>query len=300
MTGKDNNSLIDKRLARRAFEKAASTYDAAAVLQNEIGSRLMERLDYVRLQPRRVLDLGAGTGAFTSSLMKRYRRADVVALDIARPMLERVKLRAGWFRKPGCVCGDSESLPFADDSFDLIFSNLMLQWCADLEFTLAELRRVLAPGGLLMFTTFGPDTLMELRASWEAVDGYTHVNAFIDMHDVGDALVTTQWAEPVMDSERITVTYRKLPVLMQDLKHIGAHNVTAGRPRGLTGKRHMQQLGEAYERFRTDGVLPASYEVLYGHAWSPLNKHATVAGNEVPLASLQPPGTLSDRKPGHE
>ena len=285
MTKANNNTLIDKRLARRAFEKAADTYDEAAVLQNEIGDRLMERLDYIRLQPRRILDLGAGTGMFTSALMKRYRKADVVALDIAKPMLHCVKRRAGWLRKPGCVCADSESLPFNDDSFDFIFSNLMLQWCTDLEATFVELRRVLSPGGLLMFTTFGPDTLMELRASWEAVDGYTHVNSFIDLHDVGDSLLHTKWAEPVMDSERITVTYRELRGLMQDLKHIGAHNVTSGRPRGLTGKRHLQQLVEAYEPFREDGVLPASYEVVYGHAWSPLNKHSA-GNNEVLLTDL--------------
>ncbi len=287
MTEADNNTSIDKRLARQAFEKAAGTYDEAAVLQNEIGDRLLGRLEYIRLQPRRILDLGAGTGVFSKALGKRYRKAEVVALDIALPMLQRVKQRAGWLRKPGCICGDSESLPFSDDSFDLIFSNLMLQWCTDLEATFIELRRVLAPGGLLMFTTFGPDTLKELRASWEAVDAFTHVNSFIDLHDVGDSLLHTKWAEPVMDSERITVTYRELRTLMQDLKHIGAHNVTSGRPRGLTGRHRMQQLIDAYEPFRKDGVLPASYEVVYGHAWSPVNKHSVSGSNEVPLARLK-------------
>ena len=261
-----------------------------AELQNEIGDRLIERLDYIRLQPERILDLGAGTGFFSSALLKRYRKADVVALDIAENMLQRVQSRGGWFRKPRCVCADGESLPFADNSFNFIFSNLMLQWCVDLEATLAELRRVLAPGGLLMFATFGPDTLMELRASWEAVDGFTHVNSFVDMHDVGDSLVNTRWAEPVMDSERITVTYRELRTLMQELKQIGAHNVTLGRSRGLTGRQRMQQFAAAYEQYRAEGVLPASYEVVYGHAWSPLNKQATGSGHEVPLASLNPPG----------
>ena len=284
---------VDKRLARRAFERAAATYDAAAVLQNEIGGRLIERLDLIRAQPARILDLGAGTGVFTRALLRRYRRADVVALDIAAPMLRRVQGRGGWFRRPACVCADAERLPFADDSFDFIFSNLMLQWCADLESLFAGLRRVLAPGGLLLFTTFGPDTLKELRASWEAVDGDTHVNAFVDMHNVGDALVQTQWAEPVMDTERLTVTYRELQDLMLDLKHIGAHNVTVGRPRGLTGKRHLRQVTEAYERYRVDGLLPASYEVVYGHAWSPLNKHAPGPGAEVPLAGLQARHTRS-------
>jgi malonyl-CoA O-methyltransferase len=297
MSEKNNQYYIDKQQARRAFARAADTYDAAAELQNEIGDRLIERLDYIRLQPRRILDLGAGTGFFTEALLKRYRKADVVALDIAETMLQHVQARGGWFRKPQCVCADAESLPFATDSFDFIFSNLMLQWSTDLEATLVELRRVLAPGGLLMFTTFGPDTLQELRASWEAVDGYTHVNAFIDMHDVGDSLLHARWAEPVMDSERITVTYRELRTLMQDLKHIGAHNVTAGRPRGLTGKRRMQQLGTAYEQFREDGVLPASYEVVYGHAWSPLNKQVDTVGSEVPLASLQPAGRVTGNEP---
>jgi malonyl-CoA O-methyltransferase len=285
-----DKNIIDKRQARRAFNRAAASYDAAAELQNEIGDRMVERLDYIRLQPNRILDLGSGTGFFSAALLKRYRKADVIALDLAENMLQQVQSRCGWFRKPRCVCADGESLPFLDDSFDFIFSNLMLQWCIDLEATLAELRRVLAPGGLLMFTTFGPDTLRELRASWAAVDGYSHVNTFIDMHDVGDSLVRTQWAEPVMDSERITVTYRELRSLMQDLKHIGAHNVTLDRPRGLVGRQRMQWLAEAYEKYRVDEVLPASYEVVYGHAWSPLNKQVASTGREVPLGSLRPPG----------
>lgn len=290
MADTDSRLLPEKRQMRRAFELAAETYDAAAELQNEIGDRLIERMDFIRLQPRRILDLGAGTGRFSAALLQRYRGAEVVALDIAHAMLAKARGRGGWLRRgPACVCADGERLPFADDSFEFIFSNLMLQWCDDLEATFTELRRVLAPGGLLMFTTFGPDTLMELRASWEAVDGYTHVNRFVDLHDVGDSLVRTRWAEPVMDSERITVTYRELARLMRDLKDIGAHNVTHGRARGLTGRRRWAAFAAAYERFRTDGVLPASYEVVYGHAWSPVNKHAAGAGNAVPLASLRPP-----------
>jgi len=292
MADADPRVLPDKRQMQRAFERAAATYDAAAELQYEIGNRLIERMDFIRIKPRRILDLGAGTGMFSAALMKRYRKADVVALDIAPSMLARAQARGGWLRRPACVCADGEVLPFADDSFEFIFSNLMLQWCTDLEPVFSELRRVLAPGGLLMFTTFGPDTLGELRASWEAVDGYTHVNRFVDLHDIGDSLVRTRWAEPVMDSERITVTYRELPRLLADLKQIGAHNVTRGRARGLTGKQHWQRFAVAYENFRQDGVLPASYEVVYGHAWSPVNKHDRAAG-EVPLASLQ---THGDRR----
>ena len=280
---------LDKRQARQAFERAAQTYDAAAVLQQEVGRRLMDRLDLIRLQPARILDLGAGTGAFSKALLRRYRQAEVFALDIAFNMLRRARRRGGWLRKPLCVCGDAECLPFADDSVDFIFSNLALQWCLDLEPVFTELRRVLAPGGLLMFTTFGPDTLKELRASWEVVDGYTHVNAFIDMHDIGDALLRTRWAEPVMDTERLTVTYREVRTLMEDLKHQGAHNVTAGRQRGLTGKRRLRAFMQAYEGYRREGLLPASYEVVYGHAWSPRDK--TGAGRvAVSPAGLQPRG----------
>ena len=284
----DDQYRIDKQLARRAFDAAAASYDAAAELQFEIGDRMMERLDFIRLKPKRILDLGAGTGRFSGALLKRYRMAELVALDIAPAMLAQTRSRGSWLRRPACICADAEQLPFADDSFDFIFSNLMLQWCTDLEGTLAELRRVLAPGGLLMFTTFGPDTLMELRASWEVADGHTHVNRFRDLHDVGDLLVKTRWADPVMDSERITVTYRELNRLLQDLKQIGAHNVTAGRPRGLTGRQRWRAFNKAYECYRSDGVLPASYEVVYGHAWSPVNKYAG-HGSEVPLASLVQP-----------
>ncbi len=282
----NSDNQLDRSQIRRAFDRAAETYDEAAALQYEIGDRLIERMDYIRLEPRRILDLGAGTGRFTDALMKRYRGAGVVAVDIAPAMLERVRQRGGWLHKPMCVCADGERLPFADDSFEFVFSNLMLQWCSDLDPVFTELRRVLAPGGLLMFTTLGPDTLLELRESWQAVDGYTHVSRFTDLHDVGDSLVRTHWAEPVMDSERITVTYRELGRLVRDLKQIGAHNVTGGRPRGMTGRNRWQQFSAAYEARREHGVLPASYEVIYGHAWSPVNKHNGAAA-QVPLASLQ-------------
>jgi len=279
------DQLPEKRPARRSFEQAAQSYDAAAVLQQEVAQRLLERLDLMKLEPARVLDLGCGTGYCIPELMSRYKRADIVALDIARPMLEQARRRGRWLHRPRCVCGDAERLPFEDESFDLVFSNLMLQWCVDLDAAFAELQRVLRPGGLLLFTSFGPDTLKELRDSWAQVDGDTHVNAFLDMHDVGDALVKTRFADPVMDVERITVTYPDVWKLMRELKQIGAHNVTAGRPRGLTGKSHMQQLVNAYERYRQADVLPASYEIVNGHAW------ATSMGGEamVSLESLKAP-----------
>lgn len=262
------DQMPDKMQARRSFESAAAAYDQAAALQQEVGQRLTQRLDLVKMQPDRILDLGSGTGHCIPDLFARYKKAQVVALDIALPMLEHARKRGRWLRRPRCICADAERLPFADSSFDLVFSNLMLQWCVELETVFAELQRVLRPGGLLLFTSFGPDTLSELRGSWQQVDGYSHVNAFPDMHDVGDALVRARFADPVMDVERITVTYPDVWKLMRELKQIGAHNVTAGRPRGLTGKARMQRLVGAYEQYRSQGVLPASYEIVNGHAWS--------------------------------
>ena len=274
------DQLPDKALARRSFEAAAAGYDQAAVLQREVGQRLFERLDLMKLQPERVLDLGAGTGQCIPGLFQRYKKAEVVALDIALPMLGRARKRGRWLRRPRCVCGDAEKLPFSDNSFDLVFSNLMLQWCVDLQATFLELQRVLRPGGLLLFSSFGPDTLRELRDSWQNVDAFSHVNAFVDMHDVGDALVRARFTDAVMDVERLTLTYPDVWKLMRELKQIGAHNVTGGRSRGLTGKAHMRRLVESYECYRRDGVLPASYEIVNGHAW------AVSSETSIPVESI--------------
>jgi malonyl-CoA O-methyltransferase len=277
---------IDKARVRRAFGQAADGYDEAAVLQREIGGRMLERLDLVRLQPRTVLDLGCGTGQASGALLRRYPKAQVIALDIAHPMLLHARRQGTWLRRPRCVCGDAERLPLADARVGLIYSNATLQWCSDLDATFRELLRVLAPGGLLMFTTFGPDTLRELRWAWSQVDGHSHVSSFPDMHDVGDGLVRARFADPVMDVERLTVTYQEVADLMRDLKVLGAHNATSGRPRGMTGKGRVRAMAQAYEGLRANGRLPASYEVVYGHAWAP-EQRALSDGVAVPLESLR-------------
>lgn len=266
--------LPDKRLVRAAFEKAACRYDEAAVLQREIGTRLLERLELMKIAPQRVLEVGSGTGFCSTQLAARYPAAQFIALDIAQGMLHHARNRFGWWqrlrRNPGFLCADAESLPLADASVDLLFSNVTLQWCNDPDATFAEFRRVLKPGGLLLFSTFGPDTLKELRAAWRAVDDAMHVNAFIDMHDLGDGLLRNGFADPVMDREDIVLTYADARTLMNDLKTIGAHNVNRGRSSGLTGKNKLNAMLAAYEQFRRDDRLPASYEIVYGHAWAPL------------------------------
>lgn len=266
---------IDKRQARKAFSRAASQYDAAAVLQHEIGERVLERLDYVKLKPKRILDIGCGTGLTTELLMKRYPKAEVYALDLAQPMLNLTRKRGRWLRRPKCVCGDLDALPFSADSFDLIFANASIQWSTQPQETFNDLGRLLRPEGLLMFTSFGPDTLYELRAAWGAVDGAAHVHGFIDMHHYGDMLVHAGLADPVMDVEKIKLTYKDIVAVMADLKVIGAGNASQQRNRGLTGKNRLALLAKAYEQFRgADKRLPATYEVIYGHAWGAKEKMA--------------------------
>ena len=266
-TGKQ---FFDKRRVRSAFDKAADSYDAAAVLQKEVCNRLLDRLDYVKLSPTRILDAGAGTGEAIIPLHKRYENSAIVTLDISEKMLLKTAGNVPPSVRSTQVCGDIESLPFSDQCFDLVFSNLTLQWCNDVQAALAEFNRVLKPDGLLMFTIFGPDTLKELRASWMQVDQSVHVNAFYDMHDLGDSLQYCKFAGPVMEAEHITVTYKDVDTLMDDLRSIGANVTASGHRQGLLTRNMVSKLRTAYDRFRKQGVLPATYEVIYGHAWRPV------------------------------
>lgn len=273
----DDAYQIDKRQARRSFGRAAARYDAAAALQHEIGRRLVERLDYVKLQPQRVLDVGCGTGVVTDALLKRYPKAQVLGLDFALPMLAHTRRRGRWLRRPQCLCGDLDALPLAGASIDLIVANASLQWSNRPAETFVDLARILRADGLLMFTSFGPDTLRELRAAWAEVDGHEHVHNFIDMHDYGDMLMGAGFADPVMDVEHITLTYSDAHALMADLKLVGTTNAGGARRRGLTGRARLDAVCAAYERFRAaDGRLPLTYEVIYGHAWGA--RARTIAG----------------------
>ncbi|SFN64548.1 malonyl-ACP O-methyltransferase BioC [Nitrosospira briensis] len=270
---------IDKRQVRTAFERAAPDYDKAAILQREVCDRMLSRLDYIKHLPDVILDAGSGTGYGTRKLLTRYPAARMLAIDIApamhlqarpspSPWRQLLKLgRTEGRNQTSYIAGDIEQLPFKDSCAGLVWSNLVLQWCNDLEKTFSEVHRVLHTGGLFMFSTFGPDTLKELRQAFRNIDDYSHVNRFTDMHDIGDTLVHSGFATPVMDMEYFTLTYDDVIGVMRDLKAIGAHNVTQGRRRGLTGKAAWQKAVGHYESKRIAGKLPATFEVVYGHAW---------------------------------
>lgn len=262
---------LDTRRVRRAFDRAADGYETGAVLQRTVEAHALSRLDLVRITPRAIVDLGCGPGVAGRALLRRYRGAQVVGVDSAPAMLRAARRARRWFSAQRFVCADAQALPLAPDSADLVFSNLTLQWCADPAAVFAEVHRVLRPGGLFLFTSLGPDTLRELRAAWRQVDGATHVHAFIDMHDVGDALGRSGFESPVLDVEHFCLTYPDVRALARDLKSIGAGNAAAGRGRGLRGRAAWSAMAAAYESFRNEGRLPATFEVVHAHAWKPLH-----------------------------
>ena len=288
---------LDRRAVARAFDRASASYDGAAALQERVRNELVTRLDELKITPDAILDLGAGTGRGSRALKQRFPRSLVVAADIAPGMLERAGRQSRWLRRFARLRADAYSLPFRDGAFDLVFSSLMLQWCDDLDAVFAEIARVLRPGGLLLFSTFGPGTLAELRESWDASgDASNHVNHFFDAHALGSALMHAGLGEPVLDVDRIVVGYPDAMTLMRELKAIGAHNVTRGRARGLTGRAHLTAMTIAYESLRRDGQLPATWEVIHAIAWGAGQRAAGNASEGLPREALISPGAIRRRR----
>ena len=265
---------IDALHLRRAFGRAAGTYEAVATLQHEVELRLLEQVDALGDKaPGNVLDLGCGPGRAAQALHTRWPKAQVLAMDFALPMLRRVGVRKPWW-KPGprrlhAVCADVGALPCIDTSADLLFSSLCLQWVTDLPRALTGFRRVLRPGGLLLFSTFGPDTLTELRDAFAQADAGDPVTPFARIQQIGDALQAAGFRDPVLHRDRFTMTYPDVPSLMHELRALGAHNSRADRRRSLMGKARMQRVFAAYETLRRDGVLPSTWEVIYAQAFAP-------------------------------
>jgi len=259
---------ISKENIAASFSKAAANYENNAFLQHEVADRLLERLELMNSNPAAILDAGCGTGYCTRALKGRFPKAKLFGVDLAEGMVDQAKKNQKLFRHNDYQVGDIEKLPFKPNTFDLVFSNLAILWMANPEIALQELNRVLKPKGLLIFSTMGPDTLIELRESWQQVDQNIHVNHFIDMHLIGDAVHKSGFENTVIDRDVITLTYKTMKGLMAELKSVGAHNMNQERSKGLLGRGAFKKLEDAYEGFRRDdGGLPVTCEVIYGHAW---------------------------------
>ncbi len=274
-----NTPLFDARKIRRSFARAASGYDAAAHVQRLAEQRLLESLEYLndpalqRKPPQRVLDLGCGTGSASRAMQKRWPKAEILAFDVAQPMLQQTRAAAKpwnpFARTPQPVCADARALPLADNTVDVVFSNLCLQWVEDLEAVLNNFRRVLRPQGLLLFSTFGPETLWELRDAFAQADDAPHVSSFADIAGVGDALINTSFFQPVVDRDEEVTHYPDLPALMRELRTLGATNALTQRRATLTGRARFERAAQAYETHRSVQGLPATWEIVSAMAWAP-------------------------------
>jgi len=253
---------LDKRRVAASFARAAERYDSVAALQRRIGNRLLGRLANSVDGSFTILEVGAGTGFCTARLAAIGGR--VIALDLVEPMLRQ--LRRTVSTPVLSLCGDAESLPLRDNSVDMIFSNLTLQWCHDLDALFSGFQRVLRPGGSVLYSSFGSDTLKELRSAWAQVDRATHVNFFFDRMTVQGAMLRAGLFEPAIESELLIVEYSSVLQLMHELKGLGAHNVMSGRPRALTGRNKLQRMIRAYEGMMPTRIVAATFEVLYGMA----------------------------------
>ena len=258
---------LDKKATRRAFERAAESFDEHAVLHREVASRLLERVGFFDHQPEYLLDLGSGTAMAGQALAKQFNNSRIIALDWAPAM-----------HKAGCssdakqsfrLCADMHSIPLAARSVDLVFSNLALPWSNNLPALFSELRRVMKPGALLAFSCYGPDTLQELKHAWRMADNLQRVNDFPDMHDIGDELQACGFAEPVMDAEVITLEYPDMRSLLREIKATGSGNIALERPKGLAGRRAFAKMKNAYSAYKRDNRYPASIEVIYGATFAP-------------------------------
>ncbi|WP_144391960.1 malonyl-ACP O-methyltransferase BioC [Pleionea sediminis] len=259
---------LNKQAVASNFSKAAANYDDFAFIQREIGDRLFERLELMRISPDLIVDVGCGTGNYTRKLKERFKKSKVYGVDIAEGMILQAERFQGWFDKVKYQVADMDELPFEDQSVDLLFSNLALQWSENLDKTFQEFARVIKPSGLILFTTLGPDTLTELKQAWHSVDDKNHVNDFIDMHDIGDVMIRSGIAQPVMDMEKLTFTYESVKAVVQDLKGIGAQNVNQDRHSGLMSKGKWQSMIDCYRNnFSQNNLFPATYEAIYGHGW---------------------------------
>jgi len=269
----------------QSFSCATKTYDRHAFIQNEIGHRLLERLCLLKDPPKVILDVGSGTGKLTQQIQRQFPNSAIFGLDLAFSMCDFAQQsNTSGTLHPSYVCANTQMLPFQTGSIDMIFSNCCLQWC-DLPYVFSEFKRVLSPQGILFFSTFGPRTLIELKDCWQQVCAFQRVNAFMDMHDIGDLLLNLNFMTPVVDMEMICATFLQPTDLLKYLKNIGARNLNLDRPQGLTSRRKFEAMLQAYHTLKLpNGLFPATFEVIYGHAFQ--NDQTTYARDEDGLVRI--------------
>ena len=279
--------MLRQRDIRRRFDRAAVDFDSADFVHAVTRDGLVARLEPMLLKPAAVLDLGSATGAMGRALRSRFRRAHIVSLDLSSTMLAQAFRKKPWLARASFVQADAESLPFADASFDLVVANQLLPWVPDPQRVFTEVARVLKKGGVFAFAGLGPDSLLELARAWASVDDGLHVNRFPDMHDIGDGLVRAGLADPVLDVDRLHVSYENAGKLFSDLTRAGARNSLAERARGLTGKRRFRAMAEALLRGASDDRILLDLELVYGHCWGagPKNDPAAwrIDARKIPL-----------------
>jgi malonyl-CoA O-methyltransferase len=285
MNATNHISELRPRDIRRHFDQAADRFHEADFVHGVTRDGLLERLRPMTIDAATVIDLGSATGTAIPELQKRFRGARVIAVDFSAEMLRIVRLKRSLLSRRHAVQADARSLPFADTSIDVIFSNLMLPWIDDLDAVFAEIARVLRKDGLFVFSALGPDSLLEVRQAWQTVDAGEHVNRFPDMHDVGDALVRAGLRDPVLDVDRLSVSYRDAGVLLRDLTAAGARNSLRNRQRGLMGRRRFRRFTDTL--FAAGGDRSLTLELVYGHCWgSGVRRGGTeiaVDAGEIPL-----------------
>jgi len=274
---------------QRRFDRAATTFDEADFVHTVTRDGLLERLAPLLLQPTTILDLGSATGATGRLLRKRFKRARIVSLDLSQAMLGAARKNKPWLSRMSFVQGNARQLPFADAAFDLVVANQMLPWAPEPQPVFEEVSRVLKKGGVFAFATLGPDSLRELERAWAAVDEQPHVNRFADMHDIGDGLVRAGLADPVLDVDRLSISYETPARLFADLTQAGARNTHHGRGRGLAGKGRFRAMIDALMAAQSDGKIRLDLELVYGHCWGsgPRNDPADyrIDANRIPLRS---------------
>ena len=263
----ERDSALNRRDVQRRFDRAAAGFDTVDFVHATTRDGLLGRLAPMVIEPRTILDLGAATGSATRDLAKSFRRARVVAVDLSRNMLEQTRRKQGWFSRVTTVQADAAALPIANQSIDIVFANQLLPWVGNPAQTFSEVARVLADDGLFLFATLGPDSLSEIRRAWAALDSDVHVNLFPDMHDIGDAAVRAGLRNPVLDVDRLTVTYEDTESLFHELTAMGARNSLSKRNRSLSPAKRFKAMKAALNSSRDGGPLTLELEIVYGHCW---------------------------------